>query len=179
RGGGNGNYGFTIKKSFSSAQSPIIDARCWNNDVTSGSIFGAQGASIEDTVIGASPPASWILGAANMRGFAWKRNVTYGGSAPVLDAPLQQGIFVYEDANGIAQSGLQTVTVTTAYTIDSGNLPDNTILVGALSGGIVVSIPAAANRNGRELTCTDTAGAAATHNITLTPATGNINGSST
>jgi hypothetical protein len=71
---------------------------------------------------------------------------------------------------------LQTVTITNTYTVDSGTYPDCVVLCN-FSAAKAVTLPA--HSLGRVLAFKDIAGNASTNNITLTPASGNIDGFST
>jgi hypothetical protein len=68
------------------------------------------------------------------------------------------------------------VTKTTAYTCDTGSVPDYVVLCN-LSAPHIMTLPA--NTLGRVIRYKDIAGNAATDNITITPASGNIDGAST
>jgi hypothetical protein len=88
------------------------------------------------------------------------------GPAPAY-GPIPGGLF------------LQTTSVTSSsYTVDSGSRSDSQINVN-YAGAVGVAIPSSSNVAGRLLTVTDTSGAAGSHPITLTPATGTINGAPT
>lgn len=71
---------------------------------------------------------------------------------------------------------MTTKTVTGAYAVDSGSTPDLVVLCN-LGSAAAMTLPA--NTLGRVLHFVDVGGAASTKNITLTPAAGQINGSST
>jgi hypothetical protein len=71
---------------------------------------------------------------------------------------------------------LNTVTVTNTYTLDSGKVPDVVVLCN-FSAGKTVTAPAPTL--GRIFAIVDIAGNAATDNITVAAASGNIQGGST
>jgi hypothetical protein len=84
---------------------------------------------------------------------------------------------VRQSISALAGMYLQTVTKTAAYIVDSGAYPDTVVLFGGLAGGVACTLPAPTLN--RVLVIKDAAGAASTHNITITPhASEDIDGAS-
>lgn len=72
----------------------------------------------------------------------------------------------------------QTITITTAtYTCDTNSQSSDCVILVNRSGAVNVTLPAQVS--GRSVTIKDKSGAAASNNITVTPASGTIDGSST
>jgi hypothetical protein len=71
---------------------------------------------------------------------------------------------------------LQTVAITNTYTVDSGSYPDCVVLCN-LGAAKTITLPTPTL--GRVLIFRDIAGNAATYNITLSAASGNVEGGST
>lgn len=74
-------------------------------------------------------------------------------------------------ADGFIASG---VSVTAAYTMQTG---DSVVFANAAGGAFTVTLPAAADAQGKFIAVRKTEGGA--NNVTLDPAVGNINGSAT
>jgi hypothetical protein len=90
-----------------------------------------------------------------------------------MTTPLQK---LYYGLLGIGGGLLANqVTKTTAYTCDSGSVPDYVVLCN-FSAAHAITLPAVSS--GRVIRVKDIAGNAATYAITVTPASGNVDGQS-
>jgi hypothetical protein len=91
-----------------------------------------------------------------------------------MTTPLQRWFYgILGVGGGLA---VNVVTKTTAYTLDSGSVPDHTVFCN-LSAAHVMTLPP--STKGRVVRIKDIAGNAATYNITITPASGTVEGGTT
>lgn len=108
-------------------------------------------------------------------------DIFFKGSKPGssgTSSNTQTNVFAVEAIGFIKSYGgikRKTTSVTTTYTMDSGSTPDDILYCNTSGGAFTVTLPAVTD--GRVIVIKDKGGSAGSNVITITPASGNIDGS--